>query len=499
LRQLYAQRHYAPLWSDAAGLSSQVAPILAMLCEAQNEGLDPHDYHLRALQTLTATLSVSPQVSPSEAVERLADVDLILSDAVLAYILHLTRGRWRPTAPLVAHLTPEDSSPLIRVLQEAGTTRPLPEVVAQFRPSHRGYVRLRRALAHYRRIAAAGGWPLLPAGPALRPGDRGLSVLLVKMRLQATGDFVAAGTGDRILFDAELGRAVRRFQRRHGLTVDGIIEETTRQALQVPVEERIRQLRLNLDRWRWLPRYLGPRHIWVNIPAYTLHVRENQHEVLSMRIVVGKPSWPTPLLHSTLPALVVNPAWNIPARIAREEILPLVQRDETYLARHNITVVPVYGAPATELSPTNFAWSDLSSERLPFRLRQEPGPSNALGRLKFLMPNPLQIYLHDTPVKSLFAEPERAASHGCIRLEKPLALASYLLREHPRWNRAALLEAIAAGDPLLVPFPTVVPIYVVYHTAWMSADGTVHFRPDIYGWDTGASGQPDTKHADACG
>ena len=499
LIQLYEQRQHAPLWSHATDLSAQVAPILDMLRDAQNEGLDPEDYHFGPLQTLVATLQSPQHATQPDATGRLADFDLVLSDAVLSYMLHLIRGHWRPTTQFMTDIPTPASPDPIRVLQEADTLTPLPEVLARFIPSHQGYVRLRHALARYRSIAAAGGWPMLPPGPSLRTGDRGLAVLLVTMRLQVTGDLVSGGTGDRTFFDAALAQAVRRFQRRYGLAVDGVIGQTTRRALQIPVEEHIRQLRLNLDRWRWLPRQLGSRHIRVNIAAFTLQVMENEHVALSMRVVVGKPSRPTPLLHSTLPFLILNPAWNIPARIAREEILPLVQRDQTYLATHNITIVAVQDAQATDVSPANLDWSALSSHRAPFRLRQEPGPSNALGRIKFMMPNPFQVYLHDTPSKNLFAQPVRAASHGCIRLEKPVALAAYLLQDHPAWNRAALLDAITTGDSRRVAFPTPLPIYVLYHTAWVSADDTVHFRPDIYEWDRLQNEAPSTKRLAACG
>ncbi len=499
LAQLYAQRHHATLWSDATGLSPQVAPILDMLRQARNEGLDPEDYHLSLLETLVSTIQSDQQAFTLDATRHLADFDLVLSDAVLSYMRHLSRGRWRPTTHVMAAIpTPASLEPM-HALREADTSTPLPEVLARLTPTHQGYVRLRQALARYRSIAATGGWPRLPQGPSLRTGDRGLAVLLLKMRLEASGDLVSGGAGDRTMFDAALVQAVRHFQRRHGLAVDGVIGQATRRALQMPVEERVRQLRLNLDRWRWLPRQLGSRHIRVNIPAFTLQVVENERETLSMRIVVGKPSRPTPLLHSTLPLLVLNPAWNIPARIAREEILPLVQRDQTYLATHNITIVPVQDAQATDVSPSNLNLAAVSSHRLPFRLRQEPGPSNALGRIKFMMPNPFQVYLHDTPSKQVFGKPVRAASHGCIRLEQPVALAAYLLQDHPRWNRAALLEAIATGDSRRVPIPTTLPIYVIYHTAWVSADDTVHFRPDIYGWDRLLQENLGTTRQASCG
>ncbi len=371
--------------------------------------------------------------------------------------------------------------------------------LSKLRPAHHEYERLRRALVQYHDMAAQGGWPMLPNGPTLHQGDRDLSVALLRLYLQATGDLASESTQNRTFFDERLAGAVRRFQYRHGLVEDGIVGSNTRAALQVPIEDRVHQLSRNLDRLRGFPRDPGPRHIRVNIPAFTLQVMEHDQPVMTMRVVVGKPSWPTPVLHGRLSALVFNPYWYIPPRIVQQEIIPRQRRDPSYLATHHISLIQGHGHQVTEIAPNTIDWSRIPSHGIPYRFRQRPGPTNPLGRIKFTMPNPLHITLHDTPSRALFEQTARAKSHGCIRLEKPIALAEYLLRENSTWTRAAIMGAIGQQTPRHVPLPAPIPVYLTYHTAWVDQDGVVHFRPDIYGWDTASISATVERSHDACG
>jgi murein L,D-transpeptidase YcbB/YkuD len=366
-------------------------------------------------------------------------------------------------------------------------------------PAHRHDEQLRQTLKRYRQIMDQGGWPILPEGPTLHPGDTGLSILLLRRRLQATDDLLASEpTQDRTLFDDALANALRRFQRRHGLEADGMVGPDTRVALQVPIEDRIHQLILNLDRWRELPQDLGPRYIWVNIPAFTLKVVEYDQPVMTMRVVVGKPSWPTPVLRAQVTALVFNPFWEIPPRIIQQEIIPHLRRDPTYLTTHHMILLQAQGGKVTEIDPATVDWSKPLLHDMPYRLRQRPGPTNPLGRVKFIIPNPFHITLHDTPSRDLFAKTMRAQSHGCIRLEKPIALAEYLLREDHKWTREAILDIIHQGTPQQVTIPTPIPVYLIYHTAWVDRDGEAHFRPDIYQLDTPLHVTPDEGQPAAC-
>ena len=276
---------------------------------------------------------------------------------------------------------------------------------------------------------------------------------------------------------------MKRFQWRHGLTADGVLDAATRAELNVSAERRVEQLELNLERWRWLPQDLGRRHIIVNIAAFELEVVEDEAVVLAMRVVVGRPYQHTPVFSDTMRYLVLNPYWQVPHDIAVKEVLPRVQRDLSYLAQQKMQVFQGWGPEAEEIDPATVDWSAITPASFPFRLRQDPGPINALGRIKFMFPNKFNVYLHDTPARPLFDETRRDFSHGCIRIQKPIELALYLLRKDPHWNRETLLRALDEVVDRSVPLPEPIPIHLLYWTAWADEDGTIQFRRDIYGRD----------------
>ncbi|GIX48544.1 MAG: murein L,D-transpeptidase [Candidatus Tectimicrobiota bacterium] len=476
LPRFYERRGYWPAWSSAEGLLPRAEELVAAIRDAEREGLDPGAYHLRQLEALLAAARQHPQPA------LLTDLDLLLTDAFLTYGAHLLAGKVDPV-----RLDPEwhanrREADLAAVLQRALETDTISASLQALLPAHPGYAWLRAALARYRALAAAGGWPHVSTGPALRRGDAGPRVAALRRRLAATGDLPStAGAGGD--FDAALEEAVRRFQRRHGLEADGIVGAATLAALNVPAPQRVRQIALNLERWRWLPAHLGRRYVLVNIASFELEVVEEGRRVLHMRVVVGRDYRRTPVFSSTMTYLVLNPSWHVPPRIAVQDLLPLIQKDPTYLTRQGIRVLQGWGAETRELDPQRIDWSRVTAQRFPYRLRQDPGPQNALGRVKFMFPNPFNVYLHDTPARELFAKSERTFSSGCIRLEKALELAFYLLKDHPKWNRDTILEALARGKEQTVVLPQPIPVHLLYWTAWAEADGTVHFRRDIYGRD----------------
>jgi murein L,D-transpeptidase YcbB/YkuD len=316
----------------------------------------------------------------------------------------------------------------------------------------------------------------------MKKADYGPHVSQLRVRLKVEGDLGPQETEDNALFDEIVEEAVRRFQYRHGLEMDGIVGPRTLTALNVPVGFRVRQIMLNMERWRWLPRDLGPGALVVNIAGFSLDVVDRDQVPLTMKIVVGKPYTRTPVFHTAVTSVTLNPAWNIPSRIATKELLPLIRKNPQYLTNHHITVLQGWGQQTQVIDATSIAWSQLSSRYFPYRLRQEPGPWNALGRIKFVLPNPFTVYLHDTPAQALFTHAVRAFSHGCIRLEKPLDLAVYALQGTP-WTREALLAAIEQGDRRTIQLPQPLPTYVGYWTAWVEQDGTVHFGTNLYDRD----------------
>jgi murein L,D-transpeptidase YcbB/YkuD len=353
-------------------------------------------------------------------------------------------------------------------------------------------IRLRDALARYQVLAAAGGWPPLPAGTTLQPGERAATVAALRERLRVTGDFAGlSGTADTWFFDAGLQRALQDFQARHGLPATGVVDDRTLAALNVPAADRVQQLQATLTRWNWLPRDLGPRYLWANVPGGYLELVEDGAPTLAMRIIAGHPERPTPSFKDTVSQIVVNPSWSVPLRIAVEDLLPTQREDPTFLARLGIRVLTGTGR---EVDPARIDWRRVSTDRFPFRLRQDPGPLNSLGRLKFVLHNPWDIYLHDTPSRRLFDLNSRTLSSGCIRLEKPEELAERLVgaasaatslprESSPRVSRGREVAAEAAPTTQTVQLTRPVPLYVVYLTSWVTAEGVVHFRPDVYGRD----------------
>jgi murein L,D-transpeptidase YcbB/YkuD len=485
LPRFYAQRRFQAAWSDQGVLLPQVEALLRAIRDASYEGLDPQDYHLTAIDSIMAEIRQHQERQGPLDPARLVDLDLLLSDALLTYGTHLLVGRTNPQVHDTTWFVNNAGTDLVDVLQRALDTGHVLEALHHLVPPHAGYTRLRQALARYRHIAAAGGWPTIAAGPALHMGDREQRVMALRSRLRITGDLAGLSEpGAEDLFDATLEQAVQAFQQRHGLAGDGVVGSVTRAALNVPVEARLHQIALNMERWRWLPRRLGSRYILINIPDFTLAVMEDGQAVMTMRVVVGTPRRRTPVFSGTMTYLVLSPFWQVPASIAKKEILPRLRQDPEYLATHNMKVLQGWGTETREIDPQSLDWASMTRRNFRYRLRQAPGPENALGRVKFMFPNRYKVYMHDTPSRELFAKPVRAFSHGCVRLENPLALAEYVLQGDPRWSRAEILARIARGTEQYVRLPQSIPVHLVYRTAWVNAAGTVQFRPDIYGYDT---------------
>ena len=341
------------------------------------------------------------------------------------------------------------------------------------------YDRLAQALADYRAIAGRGGWPAIPEGASLQRGMQDAAVRLLRLRLAATGD-LEPGTEVDPVFDQAVEAAVHRFQQRHGLADDGIVGPRTRAALNVPVEQRIEQLRINLERRAAMPDDLGPHYIFVNMADFTLKVVRDARTVLTMKIVVGTPYRQTPLFTASMTYIDFNPYWNIPDRIAREEIVPRVRRDPGYLGEQGIRVLSGWIDNANEIAPDRIDWFADGGKSLPYRLRQDPGPLNPLGQVKFMFPNSFEIYLHDSPAKHLFATEVRTFSHGCIRIEKPVSLAAYLL---PDLSSDQVRDIVVSGKRRVIHLAKPLTVYLTYLTAWVNKDRSVHFRKDVYGRD----------------
>jgi murein L,D-transpeptidase YcbB/YkuD len=347
-------------------------------------------------------------------------------------------------------------------------------------PAAADYTLLAAELGRYRAVAAAGGWPAVAAGPPLAAGARDPRLVELRRRLRASGDYTGEMSADPWYFEPGLDPALRRLQRRHGLVEDGVLGEQTLAALNLPVETIIARIEAAMERWRWLPRELGPRYVWVNTARAQLDLVENGASVLAMRVVVGHRERPTPSLAGTLDRVVFNPSWSVPATIAVQDLLPRQQEDPDFLARNRIRVLGHDGAP---VHASGIDWSRLGPGRFPYRLVQAAGPGNSLGRIKLSFDNPYDIYLHDTPARGMFGLPTRTLSSGCVRLEDAPGLATRLLSQDRPWTETDTAARTRDTATRTLAVTRGLPVYLVYLAAWRGDDGELRIGRDIYGWD----------------
>jgi murein L,D-transpeptidase YcbB/YkuD len=469
----YDRRGFRPAWSDGGRLLPIATELVSTLEGASADGLRPEDYHLAALRRALPLLAGAPK---ADDVAGTVEADLLLTDAFLTYGAHLRSGRLHPeTVYSDCQVTPPrgDLTLVLDTALEKGQVR---QGLADLAPPHEGYRLLRAALPHLREVAARGGWATIPAGPKLKLGDRGPRVLALKVRLAEAPPPPSAppATPQPDEFDAATAAALRTFQEHHGLDVDGAVGPATLRALNVSAAARAEQIVANLERWRWLPRDLGNLYIEVNIAGFGLQVVEGGKPALTMRVIVGKPYTRTPLFSSTMTHLILNPYWNVPSSILRKELAPKARRDPSYVVKEDFEVL----RNGRSLPRESVDWSQVPGPGI--AVRQRPGPKNALGRIKFVFPNRFDVYLHDTPSRSLFSKTVRSFSHGCMRIEKPLDLALFLLKDDPRWTPETLDAALEEAHDRKILLPRKVPVHVVYWTAWVDPDGTLELREDLY-------------------
>ena len=483
VKAFYTAREMRPAWTTGAGATEQARQLADVLLRAREEGLESVDY---SAAQIAARLEIHEQ-NGTENPQTLADFDVLCTIAALRYMSDVFDGRISPKSLDAKWVTEPRKGDLHAMLEEALARGDVAKTLTSLPPTYDGYTKLREARARYAKLVASGGWKPIPAGPALKVGAKGPRVTALRERLTVTGELDAsASTGES--FDETLATAVKRFQARYGRDENGVIEATELAELNVSAETRLRQIELNMERWRWLPRTLGDPHLIVNIPEYTLHIMKSGREELEMRVVVGKVLNATPVFSDQMTQVVVNPTWNVPESIAVGEIAPLMQKDASYLSKQSMRVFDGQGDDAQEVDPASIDWSDSEAvKKLSFR--QDPGAHNALGRIKFLFPNQFNVYLHDTPQGHLFSREERSFSHGCVRVEKPLELAEYVLQGTPEGDRERLEALIAEGKTRTFKVPEPLPVHIVYFTAFADADGTTGFREDVYGIDTDLGNQ----------
>ncbi len=446
LPAFYEHRQFRPAWTPAA-LDSLIDAVRTSALD----GLEPGDYHLAALLRGRGALT-----APTTTDATRAAIDLIATDALIRLGYHARFGKvdqqrlfanWNFTGPLA------DADPLA-LMDDAIASSRVVEAIQRLLPQHPVYRALVAALARYRAIGVAGGWPSIASGPTVKPGARDARMPALRRRLMTEGDAPEGPADPSLVLDPALAAAVARFQARHGLVADGAVGAATIRALNVPVSARVDQLRISLDRARALMHDLPRRFVLVNVAGFTVYVVDGDWPIWESRVVVGKPFTETPIFRADMTYVVLNPTWTVPPGIMRSEILPGLRRNPDYLAEKGLE------------------WQDGD-------IVQPAGPKNALGRIKLMFPNPHSVYLHDTPARALFAQTTRTFSHGCIRVQKPLELAALAL-DDPAWSVDRLEEAIATGRTLTVTLGHRLPVLVLYWTAAVGESGAVYLFDDPY-------------------
>lgn len=474
VQALYSNYDTIPLWLEEDADSERADALIEALLTIHEHGLRGDLYPLEELRDVLAPIDKARRPTA----EQLARADVMLSAMYVTLGEDLLTGQIDPNSveqqwKLDASAIDVDSA-LARTLR----LEPLRNAIARLRPLDEQYAALQAHLREYRELLQRGGWNEVPDGETLEPGDTTTLARLTALRLRLAHegilDFAAADTArcapatarcDTIpaVYDAELGGSVAEFQHRHGIVRDSVLGPGTLASLNVPVEYRIGQVMANLERYRWLPRELGDRYIYVNVPAFRLDAYDKGERVLNMRVIVGAEyeDRATPAFSDSMTYLEFAPYWNVPREIAEKEIWPKQEADPTYFERNDYETVERGGE----------TW-----------IRQRPGTKNALGQVKFMFPNALNIYLHDTPERSLFERDVRAFSHGCIRVGEPAKLAEYALAYNDGWD-AARIEAAMNGENRQVPLERKIPVYIVYFTTFVR-DGTLYFGNDIYDRDS---------------
>jgi len=471
LPALYERRNYAPVWTNPRSIDQ----LFDILGKIDADGLDSDDYHLPALQSMRASLSKDADPDPARA----AGYDLLLTDSLIRLGYHLMAGKVDPEA-LDANWNMNTAiGDLDTILAMAGAIEnaTLPQLVDSLRLEHPTYARYKRALAHYREIGKQGGWPSVPDGPTLKPGMSDERVVAIRRRLVVTGELENDTSLE--LFDDQLEAAVKRFQKVNGLAADGVVGSGTLAAMNIPVQSRIDQIRVNLERARWVLHDLPGEYVLADIAGFRVRYVRNGKEIWSGRSQVGKPYRKTPIFRDSIRYLEVNPTWTVPPTILKDDILPKVKKDPDYLQRKDMQVLTFSGEP---VDPSTIDWRLYPDSPFAYMIRQQPGPDNALGRIKFMFPNKHAIYLHDTPSRSLFNHNARAFSSGCIRVEHPFEFAEQLLDDNA-WDKKRLLGVVESRETTRINLNRPVTVLLLYWTVDADDDGGVIFKQDVYDRD----------------
>lgn len=458
LQRFYQSRAYGKAWTPAL-LHRLVTAINA----STNHGLTPCDYRVTLLQ--------------DNKIDELRR-ELLATDAYLTLAGHLLGGKVDPVSIEPGWNAAGREKDLVAYLEKTLERGDIQESLEALAPNYPEYEELRRALAHYRQIGEHGGWGQIDPGKLLKLGSRGERVIQLRQRLQAGGDLEAESDADPAEFTPAVEEAVKRFQKRVNLEPDGMLGPNTLRNLNRTPEDRIASLRINLERWRWLPEDLGVRHIRVNIAGFFLDAYDHGSLARQHKVIVGMDYRQTPVFSGAIEYLVLNPWWYAPRKLAVKDKLPMFRKDPGYFSKGGFQLL---GKDGKRVDERSIKWGHLSENNFPYQLRQMPGPKNALGRVKFIFPNRYNVYLHDTPSTELFAKVQRVFSSGCIRVENPLELADWLLNSQEGWNRERIQQVVDSGKETRVNLAVPMPVHLLYWTVLSDGENNdVRFVDDQY-------------------
>ncbi len=480
LALIYQNIGAQPLWVAPDGPTPKARLILGYLRDAGRHGLDPQEYKVDELDLLWN----------ADDAAGLARLDTSLTFNLVKYIHDISYGRLKiheSDPELFAEAGNRKFNPL-SAIQHVLAAPDLNRYLSSLPPQHHHYRSLQTALEHYRKLAASGGWPQLGEGESLRPGQEDQRIATVRKRLLITGELQQRDpVVDEQIYDAQLEAAVRLFQKQHGLTQDGIIGKKTRAAMNITAQQKVDIIRINMARWRWHAHDLGEKYILVNIASFNLKAYQDNNSIpaLDFAVIVGEDQHQTPVFSDSVAYLDLNPFWNVTPSIAANEDLPSLRKDPEHLVKRHIRLFSSWQQDAVELDSTKIDWYSVTPGRMRgYKLRQDPGPWNALGKIKFVFPNRYSVYMHDTASPNLFQRTERDFSHGCIRVSDPLELAIFVLDgQDGGWTREKITEIYDQDTRKVIRLSSPVPVHITYQTTWVDKDGSIHFNNDIYARD----------------
>ncbi|MDB5119199.1 MAG: hypothetical protein JWN56_417 [Sphingobacteriales bacterium] len=475
-KKFYTENKHQLGWFKNHQLVPEANQLLTVINKAADEGLNPEDYKTKDFKELLAELEeINSDSAKRNNLEK--EIDVSLTGTYFKWASDYYRGVVIPAENKSLEWdVKKNKIKLHKALLTFLKKRKSKYGYASFQPLHTEYSNLKVALKKYRAIKAKGGWGTISASVNLKPGATSPDVPTLRKRFLSAQDSTSSP-----IYDDQLVAAVKAFQAQNNLKPSGILNSETVRLLNIPVEQRIRQVTINMERWRWIPKSFEPDYLLVNIPEFKLHVYEKKKEALSMKVIVGKVLNSTPIFSDKMETVVLSPYWNVPVSIVVNELQDKLISDPSYLDRLDMEVIDNRN---NIIDYHSIDWASVTEDNFKYVIRRRPGPKNDLGDVKFVFPNSRNIYLHDTPNDELFSQSKRGFSHGCVRVEEPIKLAEYLLRNKPGWNRSKIMETVNMRKEQAVRLKQSLPVYLVYFTAEADSEGNVHFYDDLYGHDT---------------